>query len=162
MLKENRMQWGLISSKELQWLWFVMRPLFNLGLTSTNFFQRISQSLPVIKLNLIVGLFYVPPNQIVRMGRQFSDIPRNRKIHCIKLDDENSHLLTNTRSCNCPGCCYGELDKCCNKDFLDDWQTVNIKMLSQPSDKVTRSEPSPEATRAEVSLEEHEEIMGNL
>ena len=93
--------------------------------------------------------FYVPPNEIVRKGRQFSDVPGNRKIHCVKLDGENSHLLTNTRSCYCPGCRYGELDKCCNKDFLDDWQTVNIEMLSLPSDKVTRSEPSPEATRVE-------------
>ena len=84
--------------------------------------------------------FYVGPDEINRKGRQFSEVPGNRKVHCVKANDENIKLLTNTRSCYCCKCRYGEFEQCMNKDYMDDCREIQIEMLTQPSDETTRSE----------------------
>ena len=83
-------------------------------------------------------------------GKQFSKVPGNQKVHCIKANDESIKLFPNTRSCKCR---YGEFEQCINKDYMDDWKEIQTEMLIQPSDKTTRSEPAPESARVESIAE---------
>ena len=93
------------------------------------------------------------PDEINHKGRQFSEVPGNQKLHCIKADDESTKLLTNTRSCYCCKCRYGEFEQCINKDYVDDWKEIQIEMLTQSSDKTTNSEPAHESARVESIAE---------
>ena len=42
-------------------------------------------------------------------------------------------------------CIDEDFDKCQNKNYLDAWNEQQMKMLAEPSTKVTRSEPEPDA-----------------
>ena len=75
---------------------------------------------------------------------------RNKKIHCIKPKlNESGLLLVNTRSCYCMNCIDEDFDNCRNKNYLDAWNEQQMKVLAEPSTKVTRSEPEPDAERTE-------------
>ena len=97
--------------------------------------------------------FYVDQGKIVRKGRKFTDVSENRKIHCVTSNLDSSCLLTNTRSCYCQNCLQGESENCCNIVYMDEWQTMEIELQNEPSDKVTRSEPLPDVNRTEMIAE---------
>ena len=94
--------------------------------------------------------FYVKKDEVNRKGRKFSEVKGNRKIHCIKPKlNESGILLVNTRSCYCMSCIDEDFDNCQNKNYLDAWNEQQMKVLADPSTKVTRSEPEPNAERTE-------------
>ena len=86
------------------------------------------------------------PNEITRKGRLFFEVPGDRKVPCIKTDNDSTCLLTDTRFSYCQNCCYGEQEALISNDFPDKWYTVNMAMFSQPSDEVTGNEPTPKAS----------------
>ena len=92
--------------------------------------------------------FYVKKDEVNRKGQKFSEVQGNRKIHCIKPKlNESGILLVNTRSCYCMSCIDEDFDNCQNKNYLDAWNEQQMKVLAEPSTKVTRSEPEPDAER---------------
>ena len=94
--------------------------------------------------------FYVKKDEVDRKGRKFSEVHGNRKIHCIKPKlNESGILLVNTRSCYCMSCIDEDFDNCQNKNYLDAWNKQQMKVLAEPSTKVTRSEPELDAERIE-------------
>ena len=42
-----------------------------------------------------------------------------------------------------------DFDNCQNKNYLDAWNEQQMKVLAEPSTKVTRSKPEPDAERTE-------------
>ena len=94
--------------------------------------------------------FYVKKDEVNRKGRKFSEVQGNPKILCIKTKrNESGILLVNTRSCYCMSCIGEDFDNCQNKNYLDAWNEQQMKVLAEPSTKVTRSEPEPDAERTE-------------
>ena len=94
--------------------------------------------------------FYVKKDEVNRKGRKVSEVQGNRKIHCIKPNlNESGILLVNTRSCCCMSCIDEDFDNCQNKNYLVAWNEKQMKVLAEPSTKVTRSEPEPDAERTE-------------
>ena len=84
--------------------------------------------------------FYVKKHEVNRKGRKFSEVQGNRKIHCIKPKlNESGILLVNTRPCM--SCIDENFDNCQNKNYLDAWNEQQMKVLAEPSSKVTRSGP---------------------
>ena len=76
---------------------------------------------------------------------QFFDVRDNRQIHCIKADKDDKFLLTNAQSCYCGYCLCGEKENCFSTEYIEEWNTVELKQSTQPSKKITRSKPLPEA-----------------
>ena len=82
----------------------------------------------------------------MQLSRKFSEVKGNKKIHCIKPElNESGILLVNTRSCYCMSCIDEDFDNCRNKTYLDAWNEQQMKVLAEPSTKVTRSESEPNA-----------------
>ena len=94
--------------------------------------------------------FYVKKDEVNRKGRKFSEVQGNRRIHCIKPKlNESGILLVNTRPCYCMSCIDEDFDNCHNKNYLDACNEQQMKVLAEPSTKVTKSEPEPDAERTE-------------
>ena len=93
---------------------------------------------------------YVKKDEVNRKGRKFSEVQGNQKIHCIKPKfNESGIRLVNTRSCYCMSCIDENFYNCQNKTYWDAWNGQQMKVLAEPSTKVTRSEPEPDAERTE-------------
>ena len=85
-----------------------------------------------------------------RKGRKFFEVQGNRKIHCIKPKvNESGTRLVNTRSCYCMSSIDEDFDNCQNKNYLDAWNEQQMKVLAEPSTKVTKNRPGPAAERTE-------------
>ncbi len=93
-------------------------------------------------------VFFHIEGEISRRGRTFQAVPENRKIHSI-LSDGDGKLLLRKRSCYCDNCLDQKFDMCSNRQMVDAWTPHEMSKLSQPTERVTRSDegaPLPEVT----------------
>ncbi|XP_022780703.1 vicilin-like seed storage protein At2g18540 [Stylophora pistillata] len=75
--------------------------------------------------------FYVPSSgegavERKRDGRKFKEVKGIRKWHCVKSLPQQEKVMVRHRSCYCTSCIFGEEDNCSNKEWLDEWKTINI------------------------------------
>ena len=91
-------------------------------------------------------LFYVEEHQ---RNRRFKQIKGSRQIYSILATNESaeSRLKTRRLSCYCDQCLDCDYEVCENRDFVDEWEEINIE---------------PEGTARRITRTEVEEQRGGI
>ncbi len=98
-------------------------------------------------------VFFYIEGDITRKGRAFQPVPENRKIHSIQSQG-NGKLLIRKRSCYCDHCIVKDYDNCTNKDMVDSWVEHEMTKVSEPSERITRSDVGAEDAEHVAGLTE--------
>ena len=107
-------------------------------------------------------IFYQAKTEHYTCKKKKLELPGNRKIHSIRLNQDNTKLLVNSRSCYCLNYIDEDYMNCQNKLHKDDWHEHEIELLTEPSVKVTRSELEPEPDAERVKSNADLVVMGTI
>ena len=62
-----------------------------------------------------------------RPGRKFKEVKGIRKLHCVHSGTEQEKVSVRQHSCYCINCILDEEEQCTNKDWLDEWEEINVR-----------------------------------
>ena len=86
--------------------------------------------------------FYIDKLDPRQSGRRFKEIKGNRAIHSIMSGDQGCELSVRRLSCYCDECLEGMFIFCHNKNYVEQWEDVQMEQESTTSDRSTRSAES--------------------
>ena len=70
--------------------------------------------------------FYVDSVNRDRPHRLFTDVKDNRAIHSILTSGNGNSLDTRQLSCYCSNCIDGNYDVCEDKEYVDEWESIEV------------------------------------